>query len=533
MLIALGEATVMAGSNARSGSLRLARGWIGLAAVFCLPGSLIAGSVSVPVTAMWDFDSLDPLEDVTGNGHHLIDPGGTYTPGFFVHPTPSTNGWDPNGLKGRGVAFDGSGDYLEIPGSTYSGGDFTLLVAEMRPNTDGSYDTIAASTGFRFQDVNNKLTGAVRPGNKSGPGGNFGGTHPHAVNDWHLVALRYDSGTRALDTFSTTNSTALAPAKLTGSVNAPGFAGTIPLSNFRLGMDGVSTIGGDDAWAGELDFAIFHDGLLTDTQLNTIAEEFNNSPNVLPPQLPRPDATAKWDFNGANPLADRTGNGHDLLMPASAANQPSFVTAAPSSNGWEPLEFVRGPVAEFDGSDWLDIPDEVYEGGDFTVVAAHRRPASAGGFDTILSSSRFRYQDVNNSLQGDINSPGGSFGGSYALTPDDWYFTVLRYEGATGALNSFTVTGGDELGSPVLTGNAVAPGLGNAVDWQIGYNGNSGIGGVDGWAGQIDFVAFYNDFVIADQLELVFEQFRVPEPSAAMLAVWAAAGWIRMRRRRR
>lgn len=495
-------------------------------------GGARAGSVSVPVTAMWDFDGLNPLEDVTGNGHDLIDPLGTSTPGFFVTPTPSANGWDPNGLKGRAVVFDGDNDYLDIPNSVYSGGDFTLMVAEMRPNTDTTYDTIAASTGFRFQDVDSELTGGVRQTSKGGPGGTFGGVYPHAVNDWHLVTLRYNATSRELETFSTTNSTTLSPAKLTGSVNAPGFtSATVELADFRLGMDGVSTIGGNDAWAGQLDFAIFHDGLLSNAQLDTIANEFNNSPNVLPPQLPPPVPTARWDFNGSDPLADRTGNGHDLLNPG-GGNSPTFTAPLSSSNGWQPAEFVRGAVAQFDGNDWLDIPNDVYEGGDFTVVVAHRRPASAGGYDTIFANSRFRFQDVNNTLAGSINSPGGNFGTPYPLTPDDWYFTVLRYDDAMRTLNSFTVTDDDVLGPPVMTGNAVTPGLGNAVDWRLGYN-NSGIGSPDTWVGQLDFVVFYNEFVINERLELVFEQFNVPEPATATLLLVGLLALSTRRRRSR
>lgn len=498
------------------------------AAVFLVLGlaasAAWAGSISVPVTAFWDFDDWgNPLLDQTGNGHDLINPGGSSSPGITSPATAGTNGWSPNGLAGRVAKFDG-GDYFAVPNSVYSGGDFTFLIAQLRPTAAGGYDTIFASSRFRYQNVNDALSGGI-----NSPGGSFGGSYALNPDDWYLVALRYDNATRSLESFALTNTGTLGSPVLTGSANVPGLGNA---TNFRIGGDGTSGIGSFDGWAGELDFAVFHDGLLNNTQLQTIVTEFNSSPNVLPPPPPPAVKSAFWDFNAANPLLDRSGNGNHLVNPG-GGNSPTFGPATPSANGWQPMELDRGDVAKFDGSDYLEIPNSVYAGGDFTVLVAHRRPTAAGGYDTIFASSRFRYQNINDALGGGINSPGGSFGGTYPLNPDDWYFTALRYNDTTGTLESYAVTAGDLLGGPVLVGSANSPGLGNAINWRIGGDGTSLIGGFDGWAGEIDYVAFYNQLLTDGQIQNAFANFVVPEPSAFILFALGLAGIAVLRRRRK
>ena len=198
------------------------------------------------------------------------------------------------------------------------------------------------------------------------------------------------------------------------------------------------------------------------------------------------------------------------------------------------MEVRDGNVASFDGSDYLSIPNSVYQGDDFTVIVAHMMPNAATGYDTIFASSRFRYQNIYDSLGGGINSPGGTFGSPrYPLDPDEWYFTALRYDNSNMVLESFVVTDTDVLGLPVMQGSANLPGIGNAVNWRIGGDGTSLIGGFDGWPGEIDFVVFYNQYLEDWQVQDILSQFVVPEPATfVLLGCGLAALRLRSRRRR-
>lgn len=249
---------------------------------------------------------------------------------------------------------------------------------------------------------------------------------------------------------------------------------------------------------------------------------------------------AFWDFNGSNPLLDKTGNGHNLTN-----SGVTFIAPTASGNGWTPNQLsganVAGEVsrvANFAGGQALNIPNSVYTGGSFTWIGAQRRTEANGNFRTLLDSSRFRYQNVGGNLQGDINGAGGSFGTPSALGNSDWYLIALTYDNVTKALNSYKVTNSGVFGGPALTGSAAGLGLGDATSFQMGFNGTSGIGGGDGFLGQMDFAAWKNAVLTSAQLQGMLNDFvngpefvSLPEPSSAM--IWVIAGVCTMAYRRR
>ncbi len=222
-----------------------------------------------------------------------------------------------------------------------------------------------------------------------------------------------------------------------------------------------------------------------------------------------PGVTAFWDFDGPTPPTDKTGNGHDLILPG-GSNNPTIGNAVASGNGWSPAG-LYGVSATFDGGDYLAIPNSAYSGGDFTFFVA-QHTAGATGFDTLLASSRFRYQNVNDTLSGAINAPGGSFGGSTPISANDWHFIALRYDSTTQTLESFAATNTGTLGAPLLSGIAAAPGLGNASNFRLGGDGTSGIGGFDGWAGQLDFAGFHDGKLTNAQLQSALTEFVAVAP---------------------
>jgi hypothetical protein len=85
----------------------------------------------------------------------------------------------------------------------------------------------------------------------------------------------------------------------------------------------------------------------------------------------------------------------------------------------------------------------------------------------------------------------------------------------------------------VLFGSANAPGLGNAINWRLGGDGTSLIGGFDGWAGELDFVLFYNRVLTDDQVQAILSHFVIPEPATLTLVGLGLAMAERRRRRRK
>ena len=89
-----------------------------------------------------------------------------------------------------------------------------------------------------------------------------------------------------------------------------------------------------------------------------------------------------------------------------------------------------------------------------------------------------------------------------------------------------------------MSGAAAGFGLSDAINFQMGFNGTSGIGGTDGFLGQMDFAAWKNAVLTSGQLQGMLNDFvngpqlvSLPEPSSLMLC--GTAGLITMMVRRR
>ena len=224
------------------------------------------------------------LQDDTGNGHTLIDHGGV---GFVAAPVQTGERFD----LGDTVAQYpySSSKYLEVPeGVITAGSDFTFTALVRRDDgltLDTGHQTILASNWFRFQwcidrdysttpttiyperqrltlGVKDSESGATSTGNSAA--GTF------MAGEWYFVALRFDRSENTFEAFIQQPSPTLAAA----AVNfTPSFT-VGDFSSLRLGIDGVSTIGGTDPFGGNIDSARFYSTVLSDTELESVLHEF-------------------------------------------------------------------------------------------------------------------------------------------------------------------------------------------------------------------------------------------------------------------
>jgi len=238
-----------------------------------------------------------------------------------------------------------------------------------------------------------------------------------------------------------------------------------------------------------------------------------------------------WDFDGTTPLEDRSGNGNTLI-----SGGASFVAPSASTNGWTPVELSSGQSALFGGGQSLTIPGSAYAGGDFSFIAAGR--TTSGAFETIMGGETFRYQKISTGAHRfrSNTSPGGSSTGT-AVSLDDWHLFALTYDSSSDAVTGYKLTNGGAFVGTDFTGTHNLNGGGQAT-FRIGLNDLSGIGGSDGWNGEMDFLGFDNSVLSAQQLQLLVDDFvlgpvGVPEPGTGLLFGVAGMAAVRVRRRMR
>ncbi len=437
------------------------------------------------------------LEDSSGHGLHATSGGGV----TFVAPT-DPGGFDLGAAVGE-YPRAGNG-YFNVPQLHTPGDDFTFF-AMVRKNADetGGHQTLLSSNRFRFQFQNTgtdndgagQLRLDVNGAGASGPDVSGAGTF--LTEQWYLAALTYHASTQTITTYLQPDSPVLFGPAFTRT--AGGADGLNDMLNFRIGMDGLSGLGGGDAFGGWIDGVRFYDQAFTRTQIRDVFREYR-------PAAPGPvGLLARYTHESANPLADDTGH----LATLTNRGGTTFVPSAPTNPG--PFQ-VGDTVAQFTraGNDGLDVPTIYTSGDDFTFVALVRKNADeSGGHQTILSSNRFRYQyrdtggaNGAGTLRLELNAGGGTTeSGDNTFRTEEWYFTAFTYDAATGQIRNYL-----QDGSPVFRGPAgsLTANLDDMTRFQIGNNGLSGIGGADPFGGWIDGARFYDQALTTLQLRDVY-----------------------------
>ncbi|MDY0167996.1 MAG: LamG-like jellyroll fold domain-containing protein [Thermoguttaceae bacterium] len=240
--------------------------------------------------------------------------------------------------------------------------------------------------------------------------------------------------------------------------------------------------------------------------------------------------------NPENRLQDDTGNGHTLTKVGAV----TFIDA-PEQPGFHYFKLGE-TVAQYSGSRHLQVPDGAYPqvegaGGSFTFTGLVNC-TGAGGFQTILSADRFRFQrrliDGNPGLNISIGGiPSNNHWAAADFALDTWYFVALRYDQPNNSLTAFIDSASDTWDPTTHTVSVLAAfndlqnlTLGrNMIDTSQAYY------GPDNWTGMIDSARFYTTALSDSELAAVFFQFSVPEPSAFALVLLALCGLLLRRNR--
>lgn len=389
--------------------------------------------------------------DVSGAGHSVAQAGSGLQPTLVS-----------NSMNGKpAIHFDASNDYLQggaaldLRNSAYS-----IFVVGKRTAGDGNYLTMLSSECYRFQSNNTKY--------KNGGTLSYSGATVPSL----YAVTRSSAGTVAVYR----NGVQLASGSM--------ITGSTTCSNFRIGGDGLSGIGGFDGFNGDIAEVLVYNSELSTTNRQAV-ESYLMSQYGL--ELPasglvlRLQADSGVVTSGAAVTAwnDTSGAGNSVSQ-GTAGNQPTLV-ASSGING--------KPAVRFDGSsDHLQGPAALdLRSSPYSIFLVAKPVAGDGNYFTMLSSQCFRF--ANNNLK---YKNGGtlSYGGTLAATLQ----VVTRNSAGT-----VTVTrNGVQLASGTMTTGSTI-----CSNFRIGGDGLSLIGGFDGYNGDIAEVLVYNQELPAGDRQTV------------------------------
>ncbi|NQT52532.1 PEP-CTERM sorting domain-containing protein [bacterium] len=485
-------------------------------------------AVGQTLTARYDHESGNPLADDTGNGNTLTN-GGTVTFGAPIAPGSFLLGSVAGNYPRNGTG------YLDAPAGVYTANTDLTYTALVRKNSyeSAGHQTILASSRFRFQYQNNPSGGSdggrlildtsVPTTGGGGPAGAF------QTQQWYFVGLVYNDSTNGIQAYLQPDSPVFFGPHFT--MTAGSNLGN--MTNFRMGVDGVSGIGGADAYGGQIDGARFYQGTMSKAELRDVFRQYRPAAHGATEGL-----LAKYQHEGPDPLTDDTGH------LATLSNGGGVTFGTPPQGELFRLGHTVGEYPRANNG-YLNVPNGVYvPGDDFTFMAAVRKDSSdPTTHQTILASSEFRLQYNPGSATGDgtgqlyfqIDGQGAVTSGNGTFDTEEWYFVAMRYNATTGDVDLFLEADGDcVLGAPAMSASAGGSNLINMTNLRIGVDGVSGIGGTDPFGGHMDHIRFYDEFLSDEELARLLQyEYMTPEPGTMTLLALGGLGLLRRRRRRR
>lgn len=210
----------------------------------------LASGLAGPVAR--SFQPLARYELEEGFGLSAADSSGNGNGGALS----SAGLWNTAGYLGGGLS--GNGGYVQIPTPAVAGWGGLTVMAWVKPTVAANYQSMWSSSQYQF--IANGTGGTVSFYPRVANGGGCAPTTPaaYALNAWHHVAFVVDP---ALGQNQVWVNGALA-ASCAG-------AGTPVNTNFRLMADGLTGIGGLDAFGGKLDEVSIATVALTAAQIQS------------------------------------------------------------------------------------------------------------------------------------------------------------------------------------------------------------------------------------------------------------------------
>lgn len=437
-------------------------------AAYCIPGD--TSTCSSPV-GEWNFEEGQGIttNDTSGNGNT-----GTLN---------ANTAWK-TGYVGKGLSFDGSGDYVSTSNTTSTQVTSGTMEAWIKTSNAGS--------SYRGIVVKQNAYGIFLKDNifiiyDWGGGGDRTTSVNLADNKWHHVVVTFQSGT--------TNGTILyidGVAKLTTTM-------TIVNQNQSMSFGtGNSTANGQD-----------FNGLMDQVRL------FNYT---------RTPAQVAWDYNRGAPasywkmdecqgttLNDSSGNGASATLNIGASGtQTSPGTCSTAGTAWG-----NGAIGKYNSSLNFDGTDDYVDAGTNSIFNIINSITVSGWIKTTNTSAQeivarglTGASDHTYALYSDANghavfsvANGYSFGtgdivtGTKVINDGNWHFVLGRFTGTSLEVYTDGLLDASKNKSTTPTSNTSLKVLiGNIPGYSLYFK------------GQIDDVRIYNYALTSDQIQQVFNQ---------------------------
>lgn len=458
------------------------------ASEYCIPGDSTACTAPV---ARWDYEQ--------GTGSSAYDTSGNANTGTITNAT-----WSP-GKTGKGLGFDGTGDYMTAADSTsleLGSGDFTIqswIYLTAYPNSGFGAAIYAKDSGTAvfapldivIRDTATDAQHDIHVWATTANGSwnvlndiDFGGGSQLTLNAWHQVSFVRSSGSCKLYVDGVVTSTSSAGISCSGTLydNA---------NTLYMGGQFQST-SGSGGITGRMDnYRIFN--------------------------YARSYAQVQWDYNKGAPSAywrlddcqgttanDSSGNGYSGTISIGGTGTyttPGTCSVSSASSAWyNGATGKRNYSLAFDGTDDI-ITASGLPAGFFTTSWSQalwmKSTASGNYVITEKGTNNALVQLISSIIRAGTTSTSGDFyDTTQAVNDGNWHHIVVTENSSTKVMNTY-IDGIRRAGATV--GNNAAS---SATAFAIGAR----VGPSLGFPGQLDDVRVYNYDLTATQVKTLYSE---------------------------